>query len=87
MKSFVLPILLMVCVLGCSDNQMARTFGGKINKKLPAGEKLVNVTWKENSLWTLTRKMKENDVAETYSFKEDSAFGFVEGEIVIIETK
>lgn len=87
MKSLFLLVLLMVCTLGCTENSMARKFGGKINKKLPSGQKLVNVTWKEASLWILTKKMNENDVAETYTFKEDSAFGFVEGEIVIIETK
>jgi hypothetical protein len=85
MKSFILLSLLIF--LGCTENQRVRNFGGTTNKNLPKGEKLVNITWKNDSMWILTRKMNENDVAETYSFKEESSFGLLEGNLVIIESK
>lgn len=36
--------------------------------ELPANQKLVMITWKDDSLWYLTKPMTEEDVAETYTF-------------------
>lgn len=47
-------------------------------------ERLVDVVWKEKSLWLLTREMKENEEAENYEFKENSS---LKNGIVIHETK
>lgn len=53
--------------------------------ELPGGEKLVNVTWKNDSLWTLTRPIREGEVLETHTFQESSALGLMEGKVVLVE--
>jgi hypothetical protein len=86
-KLMIVAILtgLMIASVGCQT--AARKFGGSLTVDLPANEKLVNVTWKNDSLWYLTRPMTENDKAETYKFKEDSNFGVLEGTVKIVEHK
>lgn len=78
--------MLSLSLMGCSQ-YFARSFGGDYTHELPKGEKLVNATWKEDSLWYLTKPMTEDDVAETYSFQADTVFGVFEGTVTIIESK
>ena len=69
-------------------NPIARQFGGTVTINLENNRKLVNVSWKkDDSLWILTRKMRKEEEAETYEYKEDSAFGVIEGTVYIIEHK
>lgn len=89
-KLFVVAALALVMV-SCTDNQRAKSFGGTYSVDLPAGEKLVNVTWKgESDLWYLTRKMSVKDSAETYTFKQDkgSVLNITgNGEVILKESK
>jgi hypothetical protein len=86
-------MVIMIVVVGvlsfsaCTANRRTKHFGGTIKLKLQANRKLVNVTWKDDSLWYLTRAMKEGEVAETYEFKEESSYGAFEGTVIISETK
>lgn len=78
----------MIVMLGsCTENSRVKSFGGEGTINLPKGRKLVNVTWKENQVWYLTRPMNSTDVAETYQFHEESSWGMVEGTYNIVETK
>ena len=90
-KLFIITIITVVAtifVLGsCTQNQRAKGFGGNAEMTLPKGQKLVTVTWKESNLWYLTRPMTDEDVAETYSFKEESSYGVWEGTYTIKEVK
>jgi hypothetical protein len=54
---------------------------------LPKGEKLVEVTWKENSLWYLTEPMDDDYEPKTKSFREDSNLGILEGTVTFVETR
>ena len=89
-KLFVVAALALVMV-SCTENQRAKSFGGTYYVDLPAGEKLVNVTWKsESDLWYLTRKMTVKDSAETYTFKQDkgSVLNLTgNGEVILKESK
>ncbi|AIW03543.1 hypothetical protein CPT_Moonbeam145 [Bacillus phage Moonbeam] len=69
------------------SQHFAKKFGGTATLDLPKGEKLMNITWKDDHLWYLTRPMTKEDKAETYKFKESSNFGILEGEIVVKERK
>lgn len=69
--------------MGCG-NSIAKNFGGNVTLKLKPDEKLEEITWKNDSLWYLTRPMRENEEPETHVFKENSDFGF-EGSVTIIE--
>ena len=86
-KNLIIFSLLVGAVLlcGCSDKTMARRYGGDSTVDLAPGEKLEEVTWKDNNLWILTKPMKDSDVAEEYTFREDSEFGIIEGTVHIVE--
>ena len=83
--SAILAIGICIILAGC--NPVARKMGGDMTIHLKPGEKLINVTWKETSLWFLTRPMKANEAADTYKFKEDSTWGVLEGTVTIVEHK
>lgn len=72
---------------GCTENIRVTHFGGKGTITLNENRKLVNVTWKLNNLWILTKPMRHDDIAETYKFSEESNFGLAEGTYTIIEVK
>lgn len=76
--------------IGCNmeaSNMEARRLGGNVEMTLPANQKLVEVTWKDNSLWYLTRPMKDTEKPESYTFKESSQWGVMEGTVTIYETR
>lgn len=83
----MIVMLMVVGLIGCSAQERARSLGGSYTIELPANQKLVSITWKENDLWYLTRPMTEEEVAETYQFKEDSTYGIMEGTVTIVESK
>ena len=70
---------------GCQG--AARDFGGEITIELPPNQKLEVITWKEDSLWYLTRPMREGEEAETHIYQQSSEWGVFEGTVTIIETK
>jgi len=88
MKRIIATILItIICIILTGCNPVARKMGGDMTVQLKPGEKLVNITWKESSLWFLTRPMRANETAETYKFKEDSTWGVLEGTVTIVEQK
>lgn len=88
MKKIILSIAVILSLASCTSNQMAKNWGGSMTVDLPAGQKLINVTWKEGgNLWYLSKPMSSTDSPETYTFKEKSNYGIQEGTVVIKETK
>lgn len=85
MKKLILIAILALGMVGCTENQRARSLGGTSTIALTPNKKLVNLTWKETDLWILTRDRKEGEVPETYEFKEDSSFGVIEGTVIVKE--
>ena len=86
MKKFFLLILMVFCLTGCHET--TKSFGGSMIIELPKGQKLEEITWKDDTdLWYLTRPMREDEVAETHIFQQDTEFGVFEGTVTIIETK
>ena len=87
-KITCLGIMMMsIFIGGCTDNTIARKWGGNMTVELKEGERLVNVTWKspENSLWILTKQNSGNIPPSVYKFKEDSRWNIIEGTVTIIE--
>lgn len=82
---FAILLVSIIC-FGCTANQRARSFGGSTTVKLPANTKLVNVTWKKDDIWYLTRPMREGEMPENLTFQEKSNFGFVEGAVIFEES-
>lgn len=84
-KYTILVILATLLISSCTENQRSRSFGGTSTVDIPQGQKLVNVTWKYDSLWVLTRQAKQGEMPETYTFQENSSFGIMEGVVIIKE--
>ena len=82
-----LCILSTICMLtGCQS--ATRSMGGNTTINLEPNQKLELITWKEDdSLWYLTRPMREDEEAETHIYQQSSEFHFFEGTVAIIETK
>jgi uncharacterized lipoprotein YehR (DUF1307 family) len=74
---------IIVSLSSCTDNQRARSFGGTEYITLDKGERMVNITWKKDHLWILTKQ--DTTKPTTYTFREKSSFGVLDGEIVVIE--
>lgn len=88
-KIYLTIFLLLLLIIGCSDNIKIKSWNSPITINLPKNQKLVNITWREYQPWVLTRKMRASEIAETYSFKEESiaTFQTTDREYIIIETK
>jgi hypothetical protein len=86
-KIIILIVVTMMILVSCTENSRVKNFGGEGTINLPQGRKLVNVTWKETEIWYLTRPMDTSDVAQTYTFQEESSWGVMEGTYNIVETK
>ena len=85
--------IILACVLGAGywfffgSNAAARRFGGTQQIKLEKGQKFVNMTWKDESLWIITRPMHQDENAEKYEFKEHSNLGVLNGKVLVEEQK
>ena len=81
----VLAITMMLSLTGCQST--TKNLGGSTTIELEPNQKLEEITWKNDSLWYLTRPMTDADIAETHTFKESSNFGLIEGTVTIIEKR
>lgn len=89
MKKSLAIALICTSVLsftGCS-NYVAKHLGGTMYLKIEPNKKLVNATWKEDTLWYLTRPMRDDEEAETWTFEAKTEFGLFEGKVLIEEFK
>lgn len=69
----------------CTAQKRARQFGGSATIDLPENQELVTATWKGDEIWYLTRPRNPHEKPDTLWFKENSAFGIVEGEVIFCE--
>lgn len=85
--SMIAGIVLAMCMLtGCQAT--TRSFGGDMTLKLEPNQKLELITWKDDdSLWYLTRPMREDEEPETHVYQQSSEWGVFEGTVTIIESK
>lgn len=78
-------MLIMCCATGCQT--ATRNFGGTTTLKLEPNEKLEEITWKDDSLWYLTRPMRDDEEPEVHIFKESDSLGILEGTVKVIESR
>lgn len=83
LAAFAVALVLTLSLVGCTDNDRARNYGGTSTINLKPGARVVNVTWKDVDLWILTKQ--DTTKPTSYSFKEKSSLGILEGEIIINE--
>lgn len=82
----LMALLSAIFFTGC-EQEMAKNYGGSMEIKLDPGVKLEMITWKDDSLWYLTRPMEEGEHPETHIFQQSSNFGVFEGTVTIIESE
>ena len=75
-----------ISLTGC-EQKMTKSFGGNMTIELEPGEKLETIDWEDDSLWYLTRPMKEEEEPQTYKLEQSSEFGVFEGTVTIIESR
>lgn len=87
-KILTMTAIASVLILGLNGCQTTtKNWGGNTTLELEPNEKLEEITWKDDSLWYLTRPMTENDIAEIHVFKQSSNWGVLEGTVTIVESK
>ena len=85
MKRTIAAALVAALSLTACENTLARRYGGTTHVDAKAGHKVVNITWKGDNLWILTRPMHEGEQAETLTFSESSTYGVLQGHVVVRE--
>lgn len=84
----IVLIMLGLSIMLSSCQGAARSFGGDITLELEPNQKLELITWKDDdSLWYLTRPMREDEEPETHVYQQSSEWGVFEGTVTIIESK
>lgn len=85
-KKIVAILMVAIILSGCHEK--TRSFGGSMTLELPKGQKLEEITWKDDAvLWYLTRPMRDDEKPETHTFKADTEWGVFEGTVTIIESR
>lgn len=87
MKKLILIIIALICMCSCTEQIRTRQFGGKMEIRLPAGQELMEATWKDDDLFYLTRPMAPDYVPVTKTFQESSSWGVMESTVYFIETQ
>ena len=83
----LITIILCMCLFVGCQQAVTKSLGGDMTLELEPNQKLEMITWKDNSLWYMTKPMTGDDVAETHTFQQSSEFGVFEGTVTIIESK
>ncbi|MEY4602647.1 MAG: Brevibacillus phage Jenst [Candidatus Parcubacteria bacterium] len=81
----VLITILLLTLTGCTANDRAKNYGGTMTVNLPAGQKLVNTSWKNADMWYLTRPSRDGEKPEVLTLHEDSNFGMMQGKVIFKE--
>lgn len=87
MKKILFVFLFCLNFVSCTENFLTKECGGEQTITLDKGEKLLEITWKEDDIWLLTEKMDSNYTPKTKVFKEKSSLGFASGKVIIVERK
>ena len=75
MRTLLIPCALLA-LMGCTENQMAKGWGGTMTVDLPCGEMLFDLTWKDDNFWYATQPMPEGHEPRTTTFHEKTGGAF-----------
>lgn len=87
MRIIITLVALLTIATSCTEQHIARRYGGKLKIELPKGERLMMATWKKANLFYLTEPMDSGYIPKKKVFRESSNFGVWESEITFIERK
>jgi len=80
-------LMLVLSFSSCTENARAKKYGGSFTINVEAGQKVTNITWKNDELWYSTRPFAEGEVPVVQTFVEESSWGLLEGKVTFIESK
>ena len=90
-KTFFIIVIIMVFMLlmtsSCTENYMAREFGGTVKVEVEPGYKVTSATWKENDLFYFIEPMEEDYTPKEKKFIESSSYGVLESTVIFKESK
>jgi hypothetical protein len=84
-KNILLSIVAAVAFASCTENQMAKSYGGTMKVDLPPNTKFVSATWKNEELWYIHRPSKAGETPDVVTMQEDSNFGLMQGKVIFTE--
>jgi hypothetical protein len=84
-QKIILSLITAIAFASCTENQMAKKFGGTMKVDLPINTEFVSATWKNDELWYIHRPRKQGETVDTITMQEDSKFGLLEGKVLFIE--
>lgn len=82
-----LAALSIISMASCSQQEIARKYGGELNVQVPAGYKVTSATWKENDLFYFMEPMEDEYVPKEKIFMEKSSYGIMQTKVTFKETK
>jgi hypothetical protein len=86
MKKLGLLFCAALALSSCTENMKVKSFGGTSTIEIPADQKFVLATWKDENLWITTKTRQAADsVKSEYRFAEKSSLGVMEGTYIITE--
>lgn len=80
-------LTLLFALLGCTENQRSRAFGGTMEVQLPCDQVVFDVTWKGEDLWYATQPATQGWQPQTKRFVEYSSYGLIQGEVRLVESR
>lgn len=84
MNRLTLLILILLPLLGCTDQQMSRGLGGTTRTPIPCGRRVFDITWKEGDLWLATEELGDHK-PRTIEYIQRTPFRYLEGTVIIEE--
>lgn len=87
MKKILFIIAIVLFCASCTEQEIARQFGGNITIKVPEGYKVTSATWKENDIFYFIEPMEDEYEPKEKKFIESSSFGVLESEVTFIERR
>lgn len=87
MKNLMIIGILSLFMFSCTENSRAKHFGGTAKLDVPCGQKVQNITWKDNELWYSTVPMEAGYKPQVHTFSEESSWGMMEGAYKLTESK
>lgn len=81
MKKLLLTICAVLALTACTQQERTRQFGGTTEIDVPAGQKVMMATWKDDHLFYMTEPMDSGYVPTTKVLHESSSWGVLESTV------
>ncbi len=83
----LIPVVGFVAMVGCTDNQRTKAFGGSMSVQIPCDQQVFDVTWKGEDLWYATQPAPSGWTPQAKRFTEYSSYGMIQGEVALTDSR